>query len=470
MEGQTDQKLIAHGRDNEITLTPTHLYHRQDLAKAELNSDENRIYQAINNAQFFYNQSPAESMADKTQQRLRTQVERTMMTEDAIHGNVNMKYRCPFPYIAYLCSLTGDRPDNFDPDKPEDKPLFEDYDGTNFIWTQQKDVSRALEKHRLLATTNVHGQYHPRFISPESSMGSMHGGSWQQLEADLKRLPSNLIQDCFTDDTATRIRARIDQAAGYGHEILKPYEAPEELAVIGVICGTHFSNTTDLNKHCDIMHGAPIARFQRAVSVVESSGSGPTPTSYPAPMQFGYGSSRRTIAQWVESKGFPQVLASDSVQDALNKWRHCTNTLISEMGAINDQTGDINMIYWGDIIQLFVKFLEKKTKAYDRLGTASLILGGEPAIFTPTTDYPVTMDKLRIWLTSALTEAEDYTLPRRFSQFMMDKIPMSQDIVEHYNLCYKNVEQHLGKSVKVVLPVQLGADQPFQPALVDVNS
>ena len=118
-------------------------------------------------------------MADKTQQRLRTKVERTMMTEDAIHGNVNMKYRCPFPYIAYLCSLMGDRPDNFDPDKPEDKPLFEDYDGTNFIWTQQKDVSRALEKHRLLATTNVHGQYHPRFISPESSMGSMHGGSWQ---------------------------------------------------------------------------------------------------------------------------------------------------------------------------------------------------------------------------------------------------------------------------------------------------
>ena len=145
MEGQTDQKLIAHGRDNEITLTPTHLYHRQDLAKAELNSDESRIYQAINNAQFFYNQSPADSMADKNQQRLRTQVERTMMTEDAIHGSVNMKYRCPFPYIAYLCSLTGDRPDNFDPDKPEDKPLFEDYDGTNFIWTQQKDVSRALE-------------------------------------------------------------------------------------------------------------------------------------------------------------------------------------------------------------------------------------------------------------------------------------------------------------------------------------
>ena len=138
MEGQTDQKLIAHGRDDEIALTPTHLYYRKDLANAALNTDENRIHQAINNAQFFYDQSPAESMVDKSQQRLKNRVENTMMTEEAIHGSVNTKYRCPIPYIAYLCSLKGDRPDDFDPDKPEDKPLFEDFDGTNFIWALQR--------------------------------------------------------------------------------------------------------------------------------------------------------------------------------------------------------------------------------------------------------------------------------------------------------------------------------------------
>ena len=60
-------------------------------------------------------------------------------------------------------------------------------------------------------------------------------------------------------------------------------------------------------------------------------------------------------------------------------------------------------------------------------------------------------------------------MPRRFSQFMMDKIPMSKDIVDQYNLCYSNVEQHFGKSVKLVLPVQLGADQEFRPAIVDVK-
>ena len=76
-------------------------------------------------------------------------------------------------------TLKGDRPDNYDPSKPEDKPLFQEFDGTNFIWAKQKDVSRALAKHQLLATINVTGQHHPRFISPESSMGSIQEGSWQ---------------------------------------------------------------------------------------------------------------------------------------------------------------------------------------------------------------------------------------------------------------------------------------------------
>ena len=108
MEGQADQKLIAHGRADEIALTPTHLYYRSDLANAAPTTEETRIHQAINNAQFFYDQSPADSMADKGQQRLRDRVQRTMMTQEAIHGGVDMKYRCPIPYIGYLCPLKGD--------------------------------------------------------------------------------------------------------------------------------------------------------------------------------------------------------------------------------------------------------------------------------------------------------------------------------------------------------------------------
>ena len=62
MDGQADQKLIAQGRDDEIALTPAHLYYRSDLATATPGTEEHRIYQEINNAQFFYDQAPATSM------------------------------------------------------------------------------------------------------------------------------------------------------------------------------------------------------------------------------------------------------------------------------------------------------------------------------------------------------------------------------------------------------------------------
>ena len=58
MDGQSDQQLIAQERDTEITLSPAHLYYRDQLAKAAAGTDENRIHQVINNAQFFIDQSP----------------------------------------------------------------------------------------------------------------------------------------------------------------------------------------------------------------------------------------------------------------------------------------------------------------------------------------------------------------------------------------------------------------------------
>ena len=181
MDGQADQKLIAQGRGDEIALTPAHLYYRSELATAAPGSEEHRIYQEINNAQFFYDQSPSPTMKNKDQAHLRDRVQGSMMTEPAIFGDGlhERRYRCQQPYIAFICALKGDRPDDYIPAEPRDKELFEDFDGTNFIWASQTEVAESLEKHRLLATTNVSGQYHPRFISPESSMGTLIKGEWQ---------------------------------------------------------------------------------------------------------------------------------------------------------------------------------------------------------------------------------------------------------------------------------------------------
>ena len=57
----------------------------------------------------------------------------------------------------------------------------------------------------------------------------------------------------------------------------------------------------------------------------------------------------------------------------MNKFRNITNNLITEMGAINGTTGIVEKNFWGDIMSLIEKFLEKRTKAYEDLKTASLV-------------------------------------------------------------------------------------------------
>ena len=115
------------------------------------------------------------------------------------------------------------------------------------------------------------------------------------------------------------------------------------------------------------------------------------------------------------------------------------------------------------------KFLEKRTKAYDDLKTTSLIKSSHQGIFSPNTEYPGSVEELRFWMQAAIENGEDYTIARRLSQFMMDTIPTTSNVVEQYNLCYANVEQHLGKSTKFLLPVQLDPEQPMTIGLVDLQ-
>ena len=106
----------------------------------------------------------------------------------------------------------------------------------------------------------------------------------------------------------------------------------------------------------------------------------------------------RTITQWIESKNFVQVESADTVAEILDKFRNITNTLCNEMGAINRTTGVIEPIFWGDIMTLLEKFLEKRPRAYQDLEQTSLIDTGTSGIFSPSTQTKVTSDQLRIWL------------------------------------------------------------------------
>ena len=230
MDGQSDQQLIAQERNTEITLAPAHLYYRKQLATAAAGTDEYRIHQVINNSQFFIKQSPNRDKATT-----KDRVPGTMMTDLAIHGSPEMKIRCQVPYIAHINAMKGDRAEDYEPKEAKDKALFEDFDGVNLIWTDQKEVAKSMEVNNYLATSYAPGEHYPRLISLESSTGSLKNGKWYQNAIGNKRLPLKLLKECFTDDVKTRIKNRIREAADGGHEELKPFEAREELGVLGVI-------------------------------------------------------------------------------------------------------------------------------------------------------------------------------------------------------------------------------------------
>ena len=163
--------------------------------------------------------------------------------------------RCEVPYLAFMCALKGDRPEPYEPpDKDKDKEIFDDFDGVNFIWTKQEDVSKSVETNKFLASSYVTGEFKPRLISFESSTGSLRDGKWQQNSVGNKRLPLTLMEDCFTDEVKTKVKNRIHEAATQGNEEVKAYEAREELGTLGIICGTYFKTTSDLHRHLSLIH------------------------------------------------------------------------------------------------------------------------------------------------------------------------------------------------------------------------
>ena len=465
MDGQSDRQLIAQERNTEITLAPAHLYYRNQLAKAAAGTDENRIHQVINNPQFFINQSP-----NGNRTSTKEKVPGTMMTDLAIHGDESqeMIYRCQVPYIAYINAMKGDRADDYEPQEEKDKALFEDFDGINLIWTSQKEVSKSLEVNKYLASSYVPGEHYPRLISLESSTGSLRNGKWRQNVIGNKRLPLNLLTECFTEDVKTKIKNRIREASRGGHDELKPFEAREELGVIGVICGTYFKTTRDLYQHCQSMHGISTVRLGRASMVEEERSLPPDPTTPPpAAVYPGYGPNRRTIYQWMESSSFAAAEKSDTLADVMNKFRIITNNLITEIGAIN-KAGIVEKNFWGDIMVLIEKFLEKRPLAYEELRMTSLIQSSKEGVFSPSTEHRISVDDLHLWMQVSIERGEKYTIGRRLSAFMLDTIPMTPDIADQYDRCSRNVKQHLGTNTKFLLPAQTGPNKPVFTALVDV--
>merc|ERR1712020_116916 len=100
---------------------------------------------------------------------------------------------------------------------------------------------------------------------------------------------------------------------------------------------------------------------------------------------------------------------------------------------------------------------------YETLRMTSLIQSSKEGIFSPSTDYQISVDNLHLWMQLSIEQGEKLTIGRRLSQFMWDQIPMSSDVADQYDRCSKNVKQHLGKSTKFLLPAHRPSGRKLLP-------
>ena len=189
-----------------------------------------------------------------------------------------------------------------------DQQLLGQYDGTNFIWTDQERVVNSLREHRLMAVKKDDANQPPSFIHPQSSMGKLENDEWTQMELANKQLPSQLARAVFTGSVQTAVRARIQAASAEGNTSLKEYYGLEEMGILTVFCGTWFRNEGELNEHCETIHRISTKRFFEGVKVIRTNTAVPAPPAdVRAPVMEYFGAMARmhagSITQFADGKG-----------------------------------------------------------------------------------------------------------------------------------------------------------------------
>ena len=146
---ETSENLIAQGRSDEIVCKMAYVYFRKQLRDASEESDEGRIYKKTGTRDFLLEQG---GISRKDRAAYHDYVDGSMLTEDAICGGTNKaKHQCPFTHIGFINALKRDWGSKEIGLEPGHEPLFDLYIGVNISFADQKTVSRALIRHKVVA-------------------------------------------------------------------------------------------------------------------------------------------------------------------------------------------------------------------------------------------------------------------------------------------------------------------------------
>merc|ERR1712020_843543 len=246
------------------------------------------------------------------------------------------------------------------------------------------------------------------------------------------------------------------------------------LAVIAILCNTHFTTSRGLNKHTERMHGGvSIRRLPTAIPIPDGTTPAPgtnhtPPTTYDR-HQLLYGPRNPgTMTEFLNSKYFIKAKKGTSVKEVLTRWSAVTRKMTNELCVAHPITGKITKNFWGEAAIAAEQFLADDPGWMAQLRNTATIATGHNDVFSPTYHGSVTTMQLEQWIETTWNQLNKITTLQKIGKLIKQQVPKN-DISTQLDIVSRDVRERIGSSIDVLFPVSIPGYPQIRQVTVDVS-
>ena len=461
----------AEGRSPVLTPETVQIFSRPAIYQADRTTNEGKIDAMSGTLEMLTEHSNHVSRATST---FREEVSSSMLSIAGLRGGAGT-IKCPFMKIAFSNAINPDYEEDNDDGLTREAngktTLFDQgWDG-QLVFTDTKLVAEKQVSGKLVAGYTALGATIPQVVPLESSLARKEGRTWRKFDPAENQLPNSFITECFTPAVRDELK-RIRDEDPLRLKAPSNAEDRRDMAVIAILCDTHFTTSKALNKHTEKMHGSmSLRRLPPATPIpfnsTASSNPDITPPTAPATPQFRGPVSSGTMTDFLTGKSFEKVTKGMSTREVAKRWSLVTRKMTNEL-YFTQADGTIHKNFWGEVVIAAKKFFDNNQSWLAQLSITATKKTGHDDVFTPNYHGSITTQQLDNWIQESWDELNRSTMMQKVGKFMKYQIP-SKDVKVQYNIISKEVRERIGTTTEVLLPVRIPGRPDIDKALVNVS-
>ena len=462
----------AEGRSPVLAPETVQIFSRPAIYQADRTTNEGKIDAMSGTLEMIAEHSNHVSRATPT---FREEVNNSMLSTPGLKGGPGT-LKCPFMKIAFSNAINPDYEEDDDDGLSREvngkTTLFDQgWDG-QLVFTDTKLVAEKQVTGKLVAGYTAPGALIPQVVPLEASLARKDGRAWRKFNPAENQLPNSFITECFTPAVRDELK-RIRDEDSLRLKAPSNAEDRRDMAVIAILCDTHFTTSKALNKHTEKMHGSmSLRRLPPATPIpfnsTASSNPDITPPTAPATPQFRGPVSSGTMTDFLTGKSFEKVTKGMSTREVAKRWSLVTRKMTNELYFTQADGITIHKNFWGEVVIATKKFFDNNQSWLAQLSIKATQKTGHDDVFTPNYHGSVTTQQLDSWIQESWDELNRSTMMQKVGKFMKYQIP-SKDVKVQYNTISKEVRERIGTTTEVLLPVRIPGRPDIDKALVNVS-